>query len=489
MSEGGSYDAVVIGAGIGGLTAAAYLARAGHSVLLLEAQETAGGTCSALASLTGVRASLGAHTLHALDRRVVKDLGLVRRGLKFVSRDMPLIGLRPDGRHLVLGRDVHAASRAIAAYAPADAQAYRLYRKELFALARALRPWWWEAENAAPMPRRASHRRLLAQLGTTSAVAYLSGWFESEALKATLAFDAVSPFVPGSALTLVSRAAQEMCGLQGAVAVPQGGPAALAQMLIAAVREQGVEIRTASRVAKLILAGNAVAGVALESGDKIFAPMVLSDLSRRATLLDLAPTACIGLARTQALLRDAPQTGEAAMVFVLDAAPELGGLQATARFVIADRLEAYAGGRTRRLPDDLVLEAVIPTAAEPALAPSGQHVLSVRVHGLPLAVDGGWAAMAAPLAGRVVTLLERHMKHLRRHIVGVDIRLPNAMPVRDGNSFGGRLLAPFARRIATPIEGLLLCGGAAEPVDAVSGRAGRLAAAMAAVRLARERAR
>ncbi len=97
-------DAIVIGGGIGGLAAAAYLRRAGGSVTLLEAADALGGACRK------------AQALHALDPRLVSDLSLARRGLKFAARDLPTIGLRQDGRHLVLSRDPHAAARAIAVH-------------------------------------------------------------------------------------------------------------------------------------------------------------------------------------------------------------------------------------------------------------------------------------------------------------------------------------------------------------------------------------
>ena len=140
-------DAIVIGGGIGGLVAAAYLRQTGASVVLLEADETLGGACRKAAML------------YALDPRVVKELALTRRGLKFSQRDMALAALRQDGRHLVLGRDPHEAARAVAAYSPADAAAYKHYHSEVFALARAMRPWWWDDTAAPRACSRASSRR------------------------------------------------------------------------------------------------------------------------------------------------------------------------------------------------------------------------------------------------------------------------------------------------------------------------------------------
>src|SRR5262249_10325329 len=120
----------------------------------------------------------------------------------------------------------------------------------------------------------------------------------------------------------------------------------------------------------------------------------------------------------------------------------------------------------------------------PELAPPGQHVLSVRICGLPIAPEGGWPALSAELAERAVSALEHRIRNLRCHIIGIHMTLPDS-GVRDVQFSVQRVLQPFQERIATAIGGLFLCGAAAEPVDAVSGRAGRLSAGMAQAWLAR----
>lgn len=478
MSDTARRDALVIGGSAGGLIAAAYLARAGRSVTLLESGDGVG------ASHTGV-------TLQALDPQAVKDLKLVRQGIKFAARDVPLVGLSPDGRHLVIGRDVHAATRSIATLSQGDAEAFAHFRREIFALARALRPWWWEAResgNAMDLLANTAQRRLLAQLRVTSAAALLDGWFESDLLKASLAFDVSSPFEAGSALALVWRAAQEMCGLQGAVAVPLGGMSAFGQILMRTAQFAGAKLRTKARVARLVLADDAVAGVELESGERIFAPVVLSAVSRRATLLELAPPASVGLAATQALAHARRRIGEAVIDFTLNAPPSFTAqaLPMSGRFVLAERLENYAAtgsaARAGRLFDELVLEAIVPTHADPGLAPLGQHILSVRVRDLPVAPAQGSEAMQARLLDKVIAMLDRQAPGLKTRIVGYEVRMPE--PGGDLES-AGRILAASGERIRTPIEGLLLCGSAAEPVSAVSGRAARFAASMALHQLSR----
>ena len=471
------YDAIVIGGDIGGLVAAAYLARAGRKILLLEAEDTLGGSCRTSTSLPGVRAAAGAQTLFALDPRVVKGLNLTRRGLKFAIRDMPLVNLRQGGSNLFLSRDLHAAARAIAAHSPADAEAYRRFHAEIFALARAMRPWWWENAATPPRPASTGQRRLLEQLKATSAVALLTERFESDALRATLAFDIPSPLEPGSALAFVWRASQEMCGLQGAVATPMGGMPALAELLAAMMQETGVEVRTRARVARLVLAGNSASGIELDSGEAVFAPTILCSLSRRKTLLDLAPIAAAGFDETFILNRNARQSADMTLLFLLNAPPILGGdaVARTSRFVITGGQEGFSANR-----DALVIEAVVPSSADPTIAPTGQHLLSVRVRGLPAAES---TKPPPTLVERVVAALEPHATHLRERIIGVDVR-----PSVEAKGFGvARLLSSYAERVETPIRGLFLCGASAEPMDAISGRAGRIAADIANGFLTREK--
>ena len=167
--------------------------------------------------------------------------------------------------------------------------------------------------------------------------------------------------------------------------------------------------------------------------------------------------------------------------------PSAAGTPQNAHFVIDDRLECFANAdtsvREARLPDELLIEAVLPTAIDPSLAPPGQHLLSVRVRNLPLAPREGWPALSVKLAGRVVAALEPHAAHLRERIVGLDLR----RPVETGAVCSRHLLSSYSRRIGTPIDGLFLCGGDAEPIDGISGRAGRIAAAIANAFLAREK--
>ena len=486
MSAG--YDAVIIGAGVNGLTAAAYLAKAGRRVLVAEARNKVGGLCETAPFAEHFRAPTAAHVLFGLDPRVAADLKLSRHGLEFAVRDMALVSLRRDGKNVVLPRNVAAAARSIAIQSRADAEAYPQFRKELFGLARAARKLWWDAGSPS-QPVRAK----LEKLRRHSAAAYLDSWFESDTLKAMLAFDATvggtSPLEPGSALLLVWRAAQEMCGLQGAVAVPKGGPGALAQALATAAQAAGAEVRTGTAITR-IHSNGAVAAVEFASGETLACRAVLSSLSRRKTLLDLAGGAQTGFAEAAALERTAPRVGAAIVLLALNAAPAFGGVSVplTGRLILAERPDGLAAAHARAnegdLPAEPAMEIVLPSAADPDLAPPGQHILSVLVRPVPLAPQN-WAAMKTKLAECVVRALEHHAAGMARHITAVQVLAPpdfvgayGAEGEAGGTLNAVRILAPWRSRLGTAIPGLFLCGASAEPVGAVSGRAGRIAAAM-----------
>lgn len=457
---------LVIGADPAGLIAATYLARAGAEVTLIEKEPVPGGFCADRVPVGPFAVPSGPHALEALDPVAVTELGLSERGLRFAVRDLPLAGLRADGGVLHLPRAPHEAKRALMALSPRDGERMGAFRRDLFALGRAMRSLWWE-EGAAPQ------HKLLERLKVESASAWLDSWFDNEAVRALFSFDVLaggmSPCAAGSALPCAWRAAQEMCGLQGAVAVPDGGPQSLVDVLAAAAEAAGVTIRCGTAAQKLLLDGEVVCGALLSSGEEIAAAAVLSSLTRHKTLLDLLPPGAAGFAAA-AEMHGAADTGEGKVVMGLKDRPAV--FDRVARYVIAERLEttsvAQGEARDGLIPSDLAMEAlVLETGGTPSL------LLSVQVRPLPVRPKEGWVVAAPKLVLAVLHSLERHIPGIRSRIDGFAFVPPKAAdPVTLP-----RLLAPWSARIATPVRGLFLCGEAAEPMPCVSGRAARYAAA------------
>jgi phytoene dehydrogenase-like protein len=470
------HDAVVIGGGPNGLVAAAYVARAGFKTLLLEATPQLGGQCRAADERFGAPQ---ADVVFALDQTVIDELRLSRRGLRYALRDLPLVGLRQEGHHLVLARNGHAASSSIRQHSERDAETYVRFQRSLFQRARAGRRLWWDDEPDARVPRA------LQALSFANAAALLDSWFESDAVKAALAFDATADGVaigePPSALMLVWRAAQETSGLQSAVGLLRDGYPSLIAVLREAAEAAGVEIRLDAPVAQLGSSDSSIARIVLGSGEEVAAGCVLSAASRSRTisLLDASARDLGGSPRMS------PADISAARIrLILDRPPEFGTrLIGASRFVVAERLESHAlahvASRLGKLPDEIVYEAVgVPT--------NDGFEMSVLVRPLPRHVEGGWANASAVLAGKVIASLAAFDRAIRDQIRHIQVQTPDDIDAIHGPSNAAsveRLLSSPRSRYASDIDGLFFCSSDAEPVSAISGRAARSAARAAVARL------
>jgi len=499
------WDAIVIGGGIGGLVAAAYLARWRKRVLLVEARETFGGRAETGPLIEGVMVPVAADVLYAFDPQVIADFKLWRRGLSLAERTMPLAGLHPSGRHLELPHDVFSARAAIESVSTADARAYVAYRRELFALARRLRTLWvppnaWtERRNAGgsvdaiarEFALSSADAAALDRIAHVSAGAWLDRWFDSDALKSALAYDATldgaGPDEPASALMLLWRAAQECGGVQGAAAQIAGGPGALSDLLVRTAREEGAVLLSSLRATGISVSEGKVTGVVLDTGRMLEAPIIISSLSARQTFDDFLPPEALPFGTHSRPARPA-RIASAKVLAAVKGLPPFAGLSPQSfrgRLIATERVDGRASDALSGfIPDVLVAEATIPSVADPALCPEGTHVLSIRIPYLPAILPGGWEAAAESLRRRVLTMMEAYAPGLMSRIEASVVLTPEDFRVRYGAAHGGshlleRLLQPYETRIRTPVRGLYLCGSDAEPADAISGRSGRMAAMIA----------
>ena len=432
------HDAIVIGASVGGLAAAACLARAGKSVLVLERE-------------AAPPEPIG--PVYALDPLLLSELRL-SRGLRFVYRDLPLALPDPSGGHVFLGRDRHQAARALSAFSTADAAAWPGFRREVHAMARELRRWWWSAmeQGAADwVLESAAAKARFVRLRVTGADAFLAAHFESDAAAALL-FDASAGGFhvsePGSALALVWRAAQEMAGLEGAAAMP--APGTLVWSLIKAAGD--TDFRCCATVAGLVIKDGAVRGVRLADGEEIEAPLVFSSLSAGSTLAWTgapAPKPAIGEARLLFSLREKIAFPPARLILA-----ERAG-------IYADAHEAARGGR---------LGAELPMEFAPAsMDTDGADKIAATVRPVPSVLSGEDRVI---LAARAVQALSRQAPGAARLIS--DVRFVSSA----ARATLAQLLAPSIARVKTKIAGLYLCGADAEPLPSLSGRAARIAVAL-----------
>ena len=506
------YDTIIIGAGPNGLVCATYLAEAGQSVLVLEAADTPGGLASTREFHPGFRVSV-AHTLQHFPSEIAADLKLSRHGYVNAGSPIPTIGLDIGGDHVQVTGD------SVVGVTDPDATKYRDYIGQMRRFANALRPSWLKT---IPRVGNNSLRELLtfAQIGlklrllgkqdmreflrvaALPARDLMDENFDNDLLKATLAWDGLigSRQAPRSPNNTVLTMLYRMIGEHGgAHSLPAGGVEALIEALVSAAREAGAELRLGSAVDRLLVHGDEnglqVTGVTLANGEQIAAARVVSAADPRRTFLQLLGVENLEIEFTNRINRLRCDGYVAKLHLALSGMPEFTGLgRPDGRMVIAPAMDsiefAWDDAKYGRLPEQPVMEVVIPSLHQPSLAPQGQHVLSAHDMYLPYALAGGWNEEArATLQTRLVDTLCRYAPRLRDQIIHAQLLTPADLEA-DWNVSGGHwhhtelaldqmlMMRPTyeAAQYATPVPGLYLCSAGSHPGGGIVGAAGRNAA-------------
>jgi phytoene dehydrogenase-like protein len=511
-----SFDAIVIGGGHNGLVCATLLARKGRRVALFEAADTIGGAARTVEFAPGFRVSHVAHVLHQLHPAVIRRLDLARHGLAYAATDLPTTALSAEGRPLVLRGAF--GERLDGDNPEGERAAWAALRTKLLRFAAALGPFLAET----PPSLDSADKRSLLGLGKLgwavrrmgredmreflrmilmNVADVLEEELDDDRLMGAVALDAVlgthlGPRSPNSLMTLYYRLAGEAAGTQGALALPRGGMGAVADALAKAARAAGVAIRTAVPAARILVDNDRAAGIVLESGEEIRAPLVVSGTNPRSTFLDLLGPAHLdtGFVREIGHLR---MRGNAAKLHLaLDGLPEAPGGDAAllaGRLVVAPSVayveSAFNPAKYGAFSPDPVIEAVIPSLTDPSLAPAGKHVLSATVQYAPSDLREGWEAGADVFKTRIMAVLDRHLPGLSARVIAAELLTPADLEQRyrmpGGHWHHGELavdrmfmLRPVreAAQYATPLPGLWLCGAGSHPGGGVTGAAGMNAA-------------
>ncbi len=486
------YDAIIIGAGHNGLVAAAYLARAGRKVLVLERRELVGGCAVTEEIWPGYRVSTAAYLISLLQDRIVRDLELERFGYRVDAKDPGFFSPFPDGRHLFMWQDSRKTLDEIAKFSRRDAEAYPKYEARLEHLADLM-----EQTLLAPPPREVPG---LENILEQSVADYLDQWFESPELKVTLATDGFigangGPRSPGTAYILLHHCMGGVAGKRGLWGFVRGGMGAVPESIAASARSRGVEIRLNAEVDRVLLRHGRACGVVLKNGDEIESRIVVSNLDPRATFLGLMDQSEIPpefLARIQAYRSEGTSLK---MNLALSGLPDFRALpgspgpQHRATIHICPSMEyverAWEDCRAGRPSRSPLIEMTIPTMYDPALAPPGRHIMGIFLQYAPYSLsEGNWDELREPFADRVIDLIAEYAPNIRSLIVERQILTPldleRRFSITGGNIFHGELRRDqmFDKRLPyrTPVPGLFLCGSGTHPGGGVMGAPGYNAA-------------
>jgi phytoene dehydrogenase-like protein len=520
----GSYDIIIVGAGHNGLVTAAYLARAGMRVLVLERRELVGGACVTEPLWAGFKVSTASYVNSLLRPEIIRDLELARHGFELLPRSPSSFTPFPDGRFLLMGPDKELTRRQVAKFSPRDADALPRYEAMLERVADFIEPTLLQAP---PNPWSFHPRDLLRMAGLSwrflklgkagaQAIEILTGaarpildrWFESEELKIALATDAIigamaSPSMPGTAYVLFHHVMGECNGVRGMWGYVRGGMGGISDALAAAARRHGAEIRVNSPVARILTRGARVTGVALEDGTELQAPRVASNADAHVTFLqlveerELAPefvTAVRGIDYSSASLK---------INVALSELPDFTAVRGTAlgpnthlrgTIHVAPTLDymeqAYDDAKYGRPSAHPILECTIPSVVDDTVAPPGKHVMSFFVQYAPYRLrNGGWDQVKDRFADRCFDLLDEYAPNFKRAVIDRQVLSPLDLERRfgltGGNIFQGAMTLPqlfFLRPLPgyadyrSPIRGLYLCGSATHPGGGVMGACGYNAA-------------
>jgi phytoene dehydrogenase-like protein len=517
------YDAIITGAGHNGLVTAAYLAKAGRKVLVLERRPMIGGIAATEEIFPGFKYPTCAHLAGSFANKIIAELNLKKHGLEILPLDPLLFAPAVDGGSLLIPPDAASAARQIGLLSRADAEKFPAFCALLKKLSAFLATLY-----DLPLPDHATpggiNPAALIKIGwkfhrlgkkemyeflrilPMSIADLLNEWFDNDLLKASLAAGGllgsfVGPRQQGTAFTLLHH---RLAGAQGALRTSgfvRGGMGNLPQAIARAAQQYGAVIRTGAEVARIVTRNNTVTGVILANGDEITAPIVIANTDVKRTFLKLVEPTYLDphfllqvknirsrgtVAKVNLALNTLPNfipssSGEASRRLggVIHIGPTLDYLERAA--------DDAKYGRVSKEP---FLEITIPSVTDPSLAPAGKHVMSVWMQSAPYHLrNGGWNAERDALGDTVVNIIENYAPGFSHSILHRQVLTPldfeQTFGLTEGHMDHAELALdqiffmrpiPGWARYSTPIENLYLCGSATHPGGGITGLPGYYAA-------------
>lgn len=516
------YDVVIAGGGHNGLVTAAYLAKAGRKVLVLEKRELVGG-CSVTEEVwPGYRVSTGAYLTSLLQEKVIRDLDLARFGYKVDAKDPAFFSPFPDGRYLFFWQDERKTLAELSKFSKRDAARYPEYEAHLERLAQVIEGLllttppefpprglgdYLDYLKLAGKMRGLSRREMmgLVKIFTQSAADFLDDWFESEEIKVTLVTDGVigangGPRSAGTAYILLHHCMGGVNGKRGLWGFVRDGMGTVSEAIAASAKAAGAVIRTNAPIARIQVSQGAVKGIALETGEEIESKIVASNLDPKITFLKLIEERELEPEFVTSIRNYRCEGTSLKINLALSGLPDFKALpgapgpQHAATMHICPSIEYVERawddakyGMPSRAP---LLELTCPTMYDKSLAPEGRHIMGIFLQYAPYTLrDNNWDDLREPFADRVFDLIEEYAPNFRSIVVDRQVLTPldleRRFGITGGNIFHGEMsldqmfvMRPVAgwARYRMPLRGLYLCGSGAHPGGGVMGAPGYNAA-------------
>jgi phytoene dehydrogenase-like protein len=514
-----SYDVVVIGGGHNGLVNAAYLAKAGKKVLVLERRHVLGGAAVTEEIVPGFLFSECSYVVSLLRPEIIRELDLPKHGLEILPLDgtfSPML----NGDHLWRVNDHAKTQREIRRHSRVDAEAYDEFSKMMTPMCRFVKPM---LSMIPPDPTTlnpkdlkqlnfllqrfrglsSDERYTLIQLMTMSAADFLDQWFETDVLKATMsASGIIGTFLgirsPGTAYVLLHHYMGEIDGAFRSWGFSRGGTGAISLAIAAAARAAGVEIRTQAPVAKILVKEGRAAGVVLKSGEEIACNVISSSVDPHLTFETFLEPKELPGDFLEGVRRYKFRGSSGKVNIALDGLPDfkcLPGPGAHLRGAISispntEYMErAYDEAKYGHYSSRPYIDMVLPSLTDPSVAPPGKHVLSCFVQYAPYKLaEGTWDDQKEAFGNNVIDTIAEYAPNIKKLIISKQVLTPldleREFGLTQGNIFQGELSLEqlfFLRPVPgwayyrTPVHNLFMCGSATHPGGGIMGANGRIA--------------